>query len=210
MGQGALTASRARSCAGTHTHTHRALPARWRRPRRCVTVPALIGTIELHAGKRWKALEPAWGVQRSSWLGVLQRALVHHVLACRACMNTRMCASPGEQGHGLWPALVQGLGGLDDDGPHAQHGHGHAGLLAHSAGVDCERSRGTRGGTGSARSRLAHKRAAMHGLAPTAAMGPNPHAGAIAGARNIIGSTICREHAAPFRPVTLQEQRGPA
>mmetsp|Transcript_34499 Transcript_34499/g.87173 ORF Transcript_34499/g.87173 Transcript_34499/m.87173 type:complete len:273 (+) Transcript_34499:1880-2698(+) len=42
---------------------------------------------------------------------------------------------PGEDGGGLL-ALVQGLGGLDDDGQHAQHSHGHGGLLAHGGGED--------------------------------------------------------------------------
>jgi hypothetical protein len=40
-------------------------------------------------------------------------------------------------------ALAQALGGLNDDGPHAQHCNGDNGLLANNGGVDCKAS-GTR------------------------------------------------------------------
>lgn len=45
---------------------------------------------------------------------------------------------PWEHRHALWLALVQGLGGLNDDGPHAQQRHSHHALRADRAGEDCK------------------------------------------------------------------------
>lgn len=38
-------------------------------------------------------------------------------------------------------ALAEGLGGLNDDGEHAEHGDEDKGLLANDGGVDCRRKR---------------------------------------------------------------------